>query len=317
MKHDLPKMPPLDEANALLDDPRALMSKMDRDGYLFFRDVLDMDAVTTLKRRYMDVLVDMGVVDAGSEDPIWNGKELTDFPVKIEPLHNQKVWEEFTSHPGIEAFFTRMLGAAPFWLPIVEYRITPPEETLPDDTYWGRHQDGFYNGDLACYTCWVPLMEIGHSAGGLAMAPGLHRQGYLNDLNDPPQYMIPGDAIPDTAWRRSHYHAGDLVVFNHMIPHAGMSNLSDRFRMSMDVRVMPVTADLPVWGTVLSFDSDAIRVLNHDGRTVTLAVTEDTYCRWTSGRRMPVEELIALIPTGDSVLAFVDGDRATMLRPPR
>ena len=84
------------------------------DGYLYFRDVLDHGAIARLKQKYMDVLVAMGVVDAGAEEPIWNGADLSDFPVKIEALHDAKVWESFVAEPAIHDFFEGLLGAEPF-----------------------------------------------------------------------------------------------------------------------------------------------------------------------------------------------------------
>src|SRR3546814_1120371 len=71
---------------------------MEEDGYVYFRDVLDQGAVGRLRQRYMDVLVDWGVVDPGAREPIWNGADLSTFPVKIEPLHDARVRsEEHTS----------------------------------------------------------------------------------------------------------------------------------------------------------------------------------------------------------------------------
>ncbi|MBN8605559.1 MAG: phytanoyl-CoA dioxygenase family protein [Caulobacterales bacterium] len=310
-------MPPMIEANAHLGDRQALHALMDREGYLFFRDVLDQDAIGEIKRAYMKVLTDMGVVDAGATEPVWNGADLTNFPVKFEQLHEVKVWERFAEHPKINAFFRELLGDDPFWLPIVEYRIFPPLAKAPEDPFFGRHQDGFYNGDLDCWTCWVPLVDVNADTGGLAMASGQHKRGYLHDVNAPPQYYIPGDAIPSESWRRSEYKPSDVVVFNRWIPHCGMDNFSKHFRMSMDIRVMPVSGDLPVWGKVQTFTPSEISVQNHDGKLVSLRVDDETYSRWTGGKRIATEELIALIPPGDDVLAFHKDGHATMLRPPR
>src|SRR3546814_11313988 len=65
-----------------------------------------------------------------------------------------RVWEEFVSDPAVDAFFTKLLGSPPFWLEITEYRITPPGASLPEDPFFGRHQDAFYNMGMECFTCW-------------------------------------------------------------------------------------------------------------------------------------------------------------------
>ena len=163
-------MPPMIEANPYRGDRKALHALMDREGYLFFRDVLDPDAINAIRSAYMKVLIGMGVVDAGATEPVWNGADLTNFPVKFEQLHDVKIWERFATHPKINDFFRDLLGDEPFWLPIVEYRIFPPLAAMPDYPFFGRHQDGFYNGDLDCWTCWFPMADGNEDMGGLAMA---------------------------------------------------------------------------------------------------------------------------------------------------
>ena len=314
---DLRNMKPLRTANHTVGDPERTAEMIAEDGYLYFKDVLDHGAIARLKQKYIDVLVAMGFVDPGATEPIWNGKDLTNFPVKIEPLHDDKVWESFVAEPPVDDFFRKLLGTEPYWVPVVEYRITPPGESLPEDPFIGRHQDGFYNMGMDLYTCWIPLMEIDEVIGGLAIVPGLHTGDYYHDRNAPPQYRIPPDTLPPDNWHRSTYCAGDLVMFDKRTPHSGLPNTSDRFRLSMDVRVAPISADLPIVGTVLSFSDSAITIRNRDGQEVTLTIDDDTYCRWTSGKRIPVTELQSLIPVGAPVLASAADGKAISLRPPR
>ena len=314
---DLRNMKPLRSANHTVGEPEKTAEMIRQDGYLFFKDVLDQGAVARLRRKFVDVLLDMGVVDPGQEEPIWNGADLSNFPVKIEPLHDQKVWEGFVAEPAIHAVFAKLLGAEPFWLPIVEYRITPPGASLPEDPFFGRHQDAFYNLGMECYTCWIPLMEIDEVIGGLAISPGLHKGGFFHNQEDPPQYRIPPGALPADNWHRSLYHAGDLVMFDKMTPHSGLPNTSDRFRLSMDIRVAPKTGELPVLGEVLSFTDKVIAIRDTSGEEVRLEIDEDTYCRWTAGKRISVEELQSLMPVGSQVLASARDGKALSLRPPR
>lgn len=310
-------MKPLRAANHTVGAPAETLQQIEEEGYLFFHDVLDHGAVRRLKQKYLDVLVDWEFVDRGAEEPIWNGKDLTDFPLKIEPLHDARVWEDFVSEPAIDPFFTKLLGAPPFWLEITEYRITPPASVFPEDPFIGRHQDAFYNMGMECFTCWIPLMEIDETVGGLAMSPRLHHQGFFHNRNDRPQYRIPPGALPSDNWHRSLYRPGDMVMFHKMSPHSGLPNMSDRFRMSMDVRVAPITGELPIIGEVLSFTQDAILIREPSGKETALAIDENSYCRWTSGKRISVAELQALIKVGDRVLASAQDGKAISLRPPR
>src|SRR3546814_14521441 len=77
-----------------------------------------------------------------------------------------------------------------------------------------------------------------------------------------------------------------MVMFHKMTPHSGLPNTSDRFRMSMDVRVAPMTGELPIIGEVRRFADDAIDIGLPSGEAVTLSLDEDTYCRWTAGKRL-------------------------------
>ncbi|RVQ69648.1 hypothetical protein EKN06_05675 [Croceicoccus ponticola] len=313
----LPRMKHLNDATGKVGDPDAVFETISRFGHAYFRNVLDLGAVSRLKVRYLDVLKQLGVIDSAAEKPIWNGADLSDFPLKIEQLHEDKVWEQFVKEPAIEAFFTSLLGDRPFWFPIVEYRITPPVAELPEDPLIGRHQDGFYNIGMECYTCWVPLMEIDEQIGGLSVVPGLNHGEFYHDLNDHPRFRIPPGVLPEDDWARETYYPGDLVMFDKFTPHSGLPNTSDRFRMSMDLRVAPRSGTLPVLGEVLSFTEDAIEVRKDEGGVTKLAIDENTYCRWTSGARLPVSELRRLLRAGDRVLASAQNGRALILRPPR
>lgn len=317
MIHDHPTMAPLNDSTPIIGDRAKLDAAMDRDGYWYFRGVLDAGAIGRLKARYLDVLKAMGVIDADATEPVWNGAPLDNFPEKIEALHQQRAWRSFVGEPAIHKFFSDFLGVAPFWIPSVEYRITPPAQKPITDPLTGRHQDGFANGGMALKTCWVPLNAIDGTMGGLAMAAGLQHGGILHDINDVPKHRIPDGTIPDDVWRRSDYLPGDLVMFCPEIPHSGMVNRSNEFRMSVDIRLMPIDGDLPLVGNVLDIGADYVVVANHDGRDARVRLTENTYCRGLTGARIPLPDMVAKVQVGDPVIVpEVDGE-AIMLRPQR
>src|SRR3546814_9190725 len=68
---DLRNMTPLRVANHTVGKPDETLAMMEEDGSVYFRDVLAQGAVGRLRQRYMDVLVDWGVVDPGAREPIW------------------------------------------------------------------------------------------------------------------------------------------------------------------------------------------------------------------------------------------------------
>ena len=81
---------------------------------------------------------------------------------------------------------------------------------------------------------------------------------------------------------------------------------------------MPASADdLPLVGTVVQISRQALTVANHDGRQVTVALDEQTFCRWLTGERLSLDEVASRLSPGAPVMAGVRDGRATLLRLPR
>src|SRR5689334_5939603 len=63
-------------ANDFLDDSDELETSFQQDGYLFFRQVLNVEQVLDVKRDFVRVLQQQGIVTPGSSEPIWTGAGL-------------------------------------------------------------------------------------------------------------------------------------------------------------------------------------------------------------------------------------------------
>jgi hypothetical protein len=309
-------MKELDVHNHLLGDVERLNEVFREEGYLFFRDVLDHDAVEAVRTKYLSILVeDYGVVDPGLREPLWNGKDVSDFPVKVPQIYGSGTWEAFTANPNIHAFFEGVMGEPISWIPSTEYRLNPPVAELPDDLLGGRHQDGFFNEGIPFRICWIPFADIPESAGGLTVAPGVNKRGYLHDRNQPPKYPIPAGAISDSEWARPRvYRPGDVVIFSEATPHAGLPNRSDVFRFSMDIRFSAKTDPQPVVGVLSAVGPETITIDTDEGE-VTLTVDDRSYLRLKDGAQLPVAKMQEFLQIGERMMAGRDGDRALVVRP--
>lgn len=173
----------LTETNFALGDRDALLAILQDQGYWFFRDVLDREALDTMRERYMAELYDRDLVDAGTGEPVWNRRtalEIDDGVTssRFPRLRDGRVWEEFVAHPAIAAFFGKLAGETPEWLTASDYyRIVPPGQDHGDDAFSLRHQDGLGLPGLQFVTCWIPLADVGPDVGGLAIVPGSNRAG--------------------------------------------------------------------------------------------------------------------------------------------
>lgn len=309
---------PLRESNDILGDRSALDAAWERDGYLFFRDVLDKNAVRQLRKVYLEEMEKFHVVNPGDETGRYNGGDLEPlpkFPRGIQALFDRAAWREFAGNPEINRFVTAMLGDKPYWVPVVGYRVSPPGDAADADRFVYVHQDGFFNKGIPFRNCWVPLVDMDETVGGIAVAEGCHRADYHSSA-PPPAYLLKPHDVQMDAWRRSDYHPGDLLIMHLDLPHTGISNLStDQFRLSLDIRVLPSSGPLPTIGKIASIDSSQVTVEEHSGDRRRFSIDEDTFCRVLGPDRVPTEQIPNYLKPGDEVIVATEGDRALVVRP--
>jgi len=320
---DVQAMGRLEIANGDLEDPVSLRRRLDDDGYLFLRGVLDRDSVTWLRDEVLKVLEERGYVEHGGPDAIWTGKSLADFGTHPAELHDSGLWQAFVARQAVTALFAKILGEEPRFMPWGQYRFTPPSATPERDPVKGRHQDGFYNQGLEFYTCWVPLVEVDESLGGLAVVPRMNTE-WIHDQASPPSYPIPAEAVPVDVWLRGDYSPGDLVMFHHRTPHSGLPNVSaDRIRLSIDFRVQPVSWTPPYVGVITAVDPESISLACLDGEDVRITIDDTTYLRsyapvGARGEgRVPRAEIAQHLKPGDRMYASVRDGRAVTVAPAR
>ncbi len=306
--------------NHLIGNPAALEEAWERDGYWLFRDVLDKDAVARLRRIYVEELEKLGVIapvgDAPTERGVrYNGADLTGMPRHMEPLAERRAWQTFVAEKTIHDFFVKLLDDEPFWVPVVEYRATPPSQESAESRVTGIHQDGPHTPGVPIRTCWFPIAEIDADVGGIMFAEGLAQHVNRHPIDeDGSNLLIPLDQLPGDCWRHTTYRPGDLLMMNGWTPHSGLTNVSDTFRLSFDHRVVRSREKCPIIGEVVSIAPDQIEVRNADGN-IKLRIDATTYARNTPGRRLSGEAITKLFTPGTSVIATSDGAVATLLRP--
>jgi hypothetical protein len=319
-------LPELAVSNPMLGDRAALKAAWERDGYWLFRDVLDPRAFRRLQQAYLDELIGFGIVDPGTTEPVFNGKSLR--PEIVNDgfsglrIRQPEPWHDFVSAPVIIEIIKQLLGHAPRRLPVGGSRVFPPDtgDDLKRDRYNGVHQDAFFNEGYGFVGCWVPIWDATRAAGGLAIAPGAHRGPLYHDANKPPYYPIPAGAIPDAAWRTADFHAGDILMFHHKMPHTGIRNRSAKnFRVSFDVRFLAEGDPGPLSGKLLAVSNDSVAVKDSDGKVHTVPIAAGSFCRGLGedfGLRLPPSEIPKRYTPGLDVIVTVENGKLKMLRGP-
>lgn len=312
---DTPSIKPVREfevCNHLLDDHDALEAFYEENGYLFFRDVLDPASVKEARDAMLAIAADeFGLIEKGDEEGKWTGKA---YPSGSEekPFFSG-ISKRLIDYPANQDIIAKILGEKPSMVPIVQYRLYPPNGPITM-----IHQDGFYSPGIEDYKpLWIPLTPCPREVGGLMIAVGQNRKGFLHNVAKGAPFPIPADAIDPDSWATIDYQPGDLLVVHPYSPHGGMPNTSDRIRISFDTRVQSARNPTTFEATVDAVTPTSVTVTSPDANvgTVTLSVDPDTYLRPRDpGIKEKFEDFVDVTKPGMHLCVVREGDRCSMLR---
>lgn len=233
--------------SSIHDDIADLRARLDEDGYLFLRDLLDPALVEEARRAVSARVfgrVDVSITRAGFKD-VRNGGDLAEVRAVV-------------SSPELRAVCATVLAGAPMAFDYVWTRVVGRGESEPphcDTVYMNR-------GTRRRLTAWIPLMDIPLEQGPLMVLRGSHRDDRLRRYRDL-DIDVSGDrrrrtlvvkhgrlfrgfhysrnsaAVArefDRPWLSADVHRGDVVLFSTSTLHATLDNQSDRYRISLDAR---------------------------------------------------------------------------------
>eukprot|EP00854_Cymbomonas_tetramitiformis_P004196 gene4196-5172_t len=133
---------------------------------------------------------------------------------------------------------------------------------VPPNAYTGAHLDWVYmgRGCKELLTCWIPIGDNPVEMGSLAMLNGSHSlpgfqhlQATYGEMDcervgldgsgwftEDPEEVAELD--PHAQWLTADFEAGDIMIFTMRTLHMSTTNISDRARVSCDVRWQPAAA---------------------------------------------------------------------------
>ena len=310
-------------SNHLLGDRAALDAAWQRDGYWYFKGILDLDVITQLRHEWIDYLQRQGFIDKGVLENRYNGESFEGKSITRADLERVAEFNERTMHriltesPKICATLKEILGDDPFWLPIAEYRANAPLSEKSGSRFIAPHQDGFYSRGMDMKICWIPVDYIDRETGGCAWVEGANNGPILHDLNNPPLFPIPPEKIPDDGWKTADFSPGDIVIFDLNTPHSGLTNISkDRFRMSFDIRVTEASGRVPTIGGVKEINEVEVALVDRqNNKEKVYRINRETYVRGTDGKKREGAEIKTTFQAGETILVnSEDGITATLVR---
>jgi hypothetical protein len=269
----------LRESTLYIDDPETLRARLEVDGYLFIRGLLDRDEVMEVRRELVRRMDDFKLLEPGTDlmDAISrvNPVKTDRSPGNNDFAANNPILDRVLYGPKVMGFYRRFFG----------------EEVRHFDFTWMRmmsrgngttpHCDVVYMGRGTrekLMTAWIPWGDAPIDVGGLMVLDGSHLQHerlrrYLEQdvdsyCSNKPDAARIEDGLregkdlrtskfngvlsknPTTLreklggrWLTTNYEAGDFLTFTMHTVHASTDNRSDRYRISTDSRYQP--ASLP------------------------------------------------------------------------
>jgi hypothetical protein len=236
-----------------------LRSALKTDGYLYLKQALNRDTVLAARSMMLEKFASMGGILDPAEPP-QKGTLLARCGLGCVPFLEGK--NDVTHDPlvqsviageALENIMEKLLGE-----PVLsfEYKWL---RAMPRESFTGVHCDNVYmaRGSKRLHTVWIPFDDATTELGALALCQGSHRlPGFEKLQHTYAEVDVERDKLAGTGWfttdpwavskmdshcqwRTTDFKAGDIVIFGIRLLHASTANLTDRVRISCDVRWQP------------------------------------------------------------------------------
>ena len=247
------------ESDAFLEEAR---SRLEDDGFVVLKGLLPSEDVVEAAALVLDAYKAKGtILEPTGSDTLRRdcGLGCVPFTEGRNELTHADAMLKVVEAPKLQQFFKRLFGeeAATFdykWL-----------RGVPRGVATGCHLDRVYmgRGSERLMTAWIPLgRKTPLDLGGLVMLEGSHKTtGPFAPLHATYGNMdVERDGLAGTGWFSEdpreissrfggdarwlappYYEAGDVVVFGLRTLHMSTANLTDRVRLSVDVRFQPAS----------------------------------------------------------------------------
>jgi len=236
---------PFQDATPYLETPNTLRAFAQDKGYLFFKGLLPETDVLDLRKQIIQIVQEYGWLS--SKTPPLLGIAAPNAPTYKEgtpewqnfycDVQKQYAFHALALHPRLirplEILFNEPVLPHSRNILRLLFPNSAPYSTPP-------HQDNYYiGGSDNTWTAWFTLGDCPDELGGLACAPGTHKQGKLETQ---PAEGAGGRSVTldeNTQWATAPMNCGDVLFLHSLTVHQGRDNQSNRLRLSCDYRYQP------------------------------------------------------------------------------
>ncbi len=242
----------LRDSSDVVNNAVELERRLDEDGYLFIRKLLDEDRLLHLRREMLTIMKQGGWLVAGTDpmDGIANcdARSTEGDPGYTDVYHQVYRLQSFHEIAHCHELMTvleRITGSPMMPLPQKVARLWFPKYTQHTTP---THQDFVhFQGTIDNLTCWSPIGDCPRELGGLAVLHGSHKIGRVLDH----QFSLGAGSLnldtnrhaefADLEWVTTDYEVGDTLIFPALTVHKALPNITeDRLRVSLDNRYQKI-----------------------------------------------------------------------------
>lgn len=245
----------LDDSAALRSDPSALRERLEADGYLFFRGLLDPELIGSARAELLAKYAIVGEVDprhpideaiAGDR----KGLGTANLRALSEGLRNGMAYRRLVEGPEMLDLHGDLFGE-----PAVCFDMRWPRFARPGEGC-GFHCDGPYmwRATRRITSSWIPLGRVRREEGALLLLEGSHVSedlwsGYLA-MDADEDGLVWLDENPEKVrrrygrrWLTTDFSPGDVLCFSMAMLHGALDNRSatGRCRLTSDTRYQPAS----------------------------------------------------------------------------
>ena len=235
-----------------------LKERIKQDGYLFLRNFLPPETVMAAREAIVNYLAENNALvegkplleavmpNSGKEVVMTGRSAITHHPSSMAVFENKKLFDFFRIFFGQDAV-------------TYDYKWL---RAVGNESFTGCHYDVVYmgRGSRNVHTVWIPMGNIPVSQGTLAVCEGSHNlESFARLRNTYGGIDVDRDLISEGwfssdpyeitekfggRWLTTEFNAGDILIFGLYTMHASTTNLTDKFRISCDIRFQPAGEEM-------------------------------------------------------------------------
>jgi hypothetical protein len=211
------------DSTGQVSDGEVLRARLHEDGYLYLRQVIDPDLVSTVRCDVLGSLQRAGWLGAdGTLRPLVNGQQDPRYWAGFAGVQSLESFHRMAFDDNLTRIMSAIIGEGMYPWPAKAPYMMWPERLGGSNTK--PHQEGVRWSEDVLAT-WISIGHTPVEQGALAVLPGSQTIGYV------PEYGY-GTFEFGPDWATAEFGPGDIVIFHNFTVHGSLPNRAESLRLS-------------------------------------------------------------------------------------